>query len=181
MKSKSRCSWANSPEIYTQYHDEEWGVPQHDDKKLFEMLCLEGAQAGLSWLTVLQKRENYHKAFDRFDAKKIAKYNLIKQKELMKNAGIIRNRLKINAFIENAKAFLKTQKEWGSFDNYIWHFVNNKTIPYKKREEAITISEGMSKQLKKDGFRFVGPTVCFAFMQATGMVHDHMPGCFKHR
>ena len=181
MKTKLRCSWANHPEIYTKYHDEEWGMSQHDDQKLFEMICLEGAQAGLSWLTVLQKRENYRKAFDHFDAKKIAKYTTAKRTQLMKNEGIIRNRLKINAFIENAKAFLKIQKEWGSFDKYIWHFVNNKTISYNKRKDAIVISEIMSKQLKKDGFRFVGPTICFAFMQATGMVHDHMPGCFKHK
>jgi DNA-3-methyladenine glycosylase I len=176
-----RCSWAHSPEIYTKYHDEEWGMPQHDDRVLFEMLNLEGAQAGLSWLTVLKKREGYRKAFDTFDAKKIARYADKKIAVLMHDESIIRNHLKIDAVIENAKAFLRVQKAWGSFDAYIWHFVNNKTIPYSKRNEALKISEHMSKQLKKDGFRFVGPTICFAFMQAVGMVHDHMPGCFKFK
>ncbi len=178
---KPRCSWGNSPEIYTTYHDEEWGRPVHDDQRLFEMINLEGAQAGLSWLTILKRREGYRKAFGNFDAKKVAKFDDKKKEALMHDEGIIRNRLKINAAIENAKAYLAIQKEWGSFDKYIWHFVQNKTIPSSRREEALRISENMSKQLKKDGFRFVGPTICFAFMQAVGMVHDHTSECFLYK
>jgi DNA-3-methyladenine glycosylase I len=178
-KNKIRCSWANTHELFIPYHDLEWGVPVRDERILFEMLNLEGAQAGLSWLTVLKKRDNYRKAFDNFEAHKIAKYNKIKQIALMKNEGIIRNRLKINAVIENAKAFLSIQREFGSFNMYIWSFVKNKTIPHTKRNDAILISEKMSKDLKKRGFRFVGPTICFAFMQAVGMVNDHMLDCFR--
>ncbi|HTH92929.1 MAG TPA: DNA-3-methyladenine glycosylase I [Candidatus Paceibacterota bacterium] len=181
MKIKPRCSWGNSPEIYTEYHDKEWGVPLHDDQRLFEMLNLEGAQAGLSWITVLKKRDNYRKAFDHFDAKKIVKYSDAKKEQLMKNEGIIRNRLKINAVIENAKAYMVVQKQWGSFDKYIWHFVGNKPMKHAQQKEAIKISEIMSKQLKKDGFRFVGATICFAFMQAVGMINDHPPTCFKYK
>lgn len=178
---KIRCSWANSPEIYTAYHDDEWGVPVHDDQKLFEMINLEGAQAGLSWLTILKRREGYRKAFSSFDAKKVSKFSDTKKDMIMNDEGIIRNRLKINAVVENAKAFLVIQKEWGSFDSYMWHFVNNKTISHTKRDEALAISEVMSKRLKKDGFRFIGPTICFAFMQAVGMVNDHVPTCFKYK
>ncbi len=178
---KRRCPWSETHELFIPYHDKEWGTPQHDDRMLFEMLNLEGAQAGLSWLTVLKKRENYRSAFDNFDAKNIIKYTDTKKEQLMQNAGIIRNRLKITAVIENAKAFIAVRKEYGSFDSYIWSFVNNKTIPYSRREEAVKISEAMSKELKKKGFKFVGPTICFAFMQAVGMVNDHSPECFRHK
>jgi DNA-3-methyladenine glycosylase I len=176
--SKRRCAWAESHELLTPYHDDEWGYPVHDDRKLFEMLNLEGAQAGLSWLTVLKRRENYRKAFDRFNAKKIAKYNATKKSALMKNEGIIRNRLKINAVIENARSFLAVQKEFGSFDRYIWGFSGGKTAPKK---EALAVSQTMSKDLRKRGFRFVGATICYAFMQATGMVNDHSEECFRNR
>ena len=179
MKSKSRCTWANTHELFIPYHDEEWGVPAHDDRQLFEMLNLEGAQAGLSWLTVLKKRDRYRKVFDNFDAKKIVKYTDAKQKTLMKDEGIIRNRLKIAAVIKNAKAYLQIQKEYGSFDTYIWSFVKGKTISHKNRQDAIRISEFMSKDLKKKGFTFVGATICFAFMQAVGMVNDHSKECFQ--
>ncbi|MDB5255278.1 MAG: DNA-3-methyladenine glycosylase [Candidatus Nomurabacteria bacterium] len=181
MNTKIRCPWSETHELFTPYHDKEWGTPEHDDRMLFEMLNLEGAQAGLSWLTVLKKRENYRKAFDTFDAKKIIKYTDAKKEQLMQNEGIIRNRLKIAAVIENARAFLTVQKEHGSFNKYIWSFVNNKTIPHSKREEAMAISEVMSKELKKRGFKFVGATICFAFMQAVGMVNDHSPECFKYK
>lgn len=181
MKEITRCSWANSPEIYTRYHDEEWGVSEHDDQKLFEMINLEGAQAGLSWLTILKRREGYRKAFANFDAKKIVTFSDERLEKLMHDEGIIRNRLKIAAVIKNAHAYLAVQKEWGTFDQYVWHFVDGKTIPYSRREDAIVVSGEMSKQLKKDGFTFVGPTICFAFMQAVGMVHDHMPVCFKFK
>jgi len=168
------------------YHDKEWGVPVHDDRTLFEFLSLEGAQAGLSWLTVLKKREQYRVAFDRFDAQKISRYDTRKRKSLLSNAGIIRNRLKIEATINNAKAFLKTQKEFGTFDRYIWkfvahqprrnHFRSLKDLPAKTPE-----SDEMSKDLKRRGFRFVGPTICYAFMQAVGMVNDHLITCFRYR
>jgi DNA-3-methyladenine glycosylase I len=178
---KTRCPWSETHELLVPYHDKEWGTPQHDDRMLFEMLNLEGAQAGLSWLTVLKKRESYRNAFDSFDARKIIKYTEAKKEQLMQNEGIIRNRLKINAVIENAKVFLQVQKEYGSFDAYIWKFVNAKVIPYARREEAIMVSVVMSKELKKKGFKFVGATICFAFMQAVGMVRDHGPECFRHR
>jgi DNA-3-methyladenine glycosylase I len=174
-----RCDWANSNELFIPYHDKEWGVVVHDDRKLFEMLNLEGAQAGLSWLTVLKKRDSYRKAFDNFDAKKIAKYDEAKRTELINNEGIIRNRLKVNAFIENAKAYLAVQKQFSSFDNYIWGFVDNKVLNHKDHARAVTISEQMSKDMKKQGFRFVGPTICYAFMQATGLLDDHAPYCFR--
>lgn len=179
--SKSRCHWADTHELFPAYHDEEWGKPVHDDRLLFEMINLEGAQAGLSWLTILKKRANYKKAFDNFDAKKIAKYTAAKQAVLLKNEGIVRNRLKVKATIENAKAFLAAQKEFGSFDKYIWSFVDGKTIPHSQRKKALAASEVMSKELKKRGFRFVGATICFAFMQAVGMVNDHAPECFLHK
>lgn len=182
----SRCGWTTTDPLYLKYHDEEWGVPVHDDRKLFEMLLLEGAQAGLSWITILRKRDNYRKAFDRFDAKKIAKYDSKKVKELLQNEGIVRNKLKIAAAIQNAKCFLEIQKEYGSFDKYIWQFVNGKQIinkwkslkeiPAKTKE-----SDAMSKDLQKRGFKFVGSTICYAFMQAVGMVNDHTIDCFKYR
>jgi DNA-3-methyladenine glycosylase I len=185
MKTLTRCGWSVSDPLYIQYHDDEWGVPVHDDRKLFEMLILEGAQAGLSWITILKKRENYRKAFDRFDARKIARYGAPKKRELLSNAGIVRNRLKIDATISNAHAFLAIQKEFGSFDSYIWTFVGGKPrmnrwatlkdIPPKTPE-----SDAMSKDLKLRGFRFVGSTICYAFMQAVGMVNDHITPCFRH-
>ena len=161
-----RCAWCGEDPLYVRYHDEEWGVPVHDDRRLFEMLILEGAQAGLSWITILRKRPAYRKAFDRFDARKVAKYGAAKKRALLADAGIVRNRLKIDAAITNARAFLAVQKEFGSFDRYIWQFADDKS---------------MSRDLKRRGFRFVGPTICYAFMQATGMVNDHAADCFKRR
>ncbi|ASZ11632.1 DNA-3-methyladenine glycosylase I [Chitinophaga pendula] len=181
---KKRCSWCTKDQLYIDYHDQEWGVPQHDDTHLFEMINLEGAQAGLSWYTVLTKRENYRKAFDNWDAKKIAKYDDKKIAELLENPGIIRNRLKVAATIGNAKAFLAVQKEFGSFDKYIWSFVDHQPVINNYRSIAgvpakTPVSDAMSKDLLKRGFKFVGSTICYAFMQATGMVDDHMPECWK--
>jgi DNA-3-methyladenine glycosylase I len=185
VNMKTRCAWANSDPLYQLYHDEEWGVPVHDDRKLFEMLILEGAQAGLSWITILHKRENYRKAFNNFDAKKIAKYDQKKIDELMQNEGIVRNKLKINAAITNAKLFLEVQKEFGSFDKCIWQFVNHKPIknhPKTLKEIPPTTkeSDAMSKYLKKRGFKFIGSTICCAFMQAVGMIDDHVIDCFRY-
>jgi DNA-3-methyladenine glycosylase I len=181
-----RCGWSTSDPLYQEYHDKEWGVPLHDDRKLFEMLILEGAQAGLSWITILKKRENYRKAFDRFDAGKISRYDARKKRRLLADAGIVRNRLKIDSTIGNAKAFLAVQKEFGSFDAYIWQFVGGK--PRQSRRKSLkeippktAESDAMSKDLKKRGFRFVGSTICYAFMQATGMVNDHIVPCFRHK
>ncbi len=180
-----RCHWAGSDPLYIEYHDTEWGVPVHDDRKLFEMLTLEGAQAGLSWITILRKRGNYKKAFDNFDAKRVANYKAMDVRKLMKNDGIVRNRLKIESTISNAKAFLTVKNEFGSFDAYIWQFVNGKP----KRNSRKTMkdvpptspeSDAMSRDLKKRGFRFVGSTICYAFMQATGMVNDHLVSCFRY-
>ncbi len=183
--NKKRCRWATANTLEMNYHDNEWGVAVHEDRKLFEFLILEGAQAGLSWDTVLKKRENYQKAFEHFDALKIAGYNKEKIERLLKNPGIIRNKRKIEAVVQNARAFLEIQNEFGSFDSYIWQFVNDITIrnawenpreiPAKTKE-----SEAMSKDLKKRGFRFVGPVICYAFMQAMGMVNDHTTGCFRY-
>jgi DNA-3-methyladenine glycosylase I len=180
-----RCPWPES-EPNLSYHDTEWGVPLHDDRALFELLILEGAQAGLSWTTVLNKRENYRKAFDRFDARKIARYDAAKVAELLGNAGIVRNRLKVAATIQNAKAFLEVQKEFGSFDHYIWQFVNHKPLQNQRRSmkdvpARTAESDAMSKDLLKRGFKFVGSTICYAYMQATGMVNDHLCDCFRHR
>ena len=175
----TRCDWANGDELLAAYHDAEWGVPVHDDRLLFEMLNLEGAQAGLSWLTVLKKRANYKRLFDDFDAKKVARYDARKKAALLKDEGIIRNRQKVDAVVGNAKAFLAVQDEFGSFDRYIWQFVGGEPIPRAKRKRAIDASEAMSKDLVKRGFRFVGPTICFAFMQGVGMVSDHDPKCFR--
>ncbi|GHO85963.1 DNA-3-methyladenine glycosylase I [Dictyobacter formicarum] len=168
-----------SHELFFSYHDEEWGVPVHDDRLLFEMLNLEGAQAGLSWLTILKKRENYRAAFDNFDARKIAKYDAAKKESLLQNEGIVRNRLKVNAVVENAKAVLEVQREFGSFDRYIWQFVDGEPLRASDRQHAVAVSERMSKDLKKRGFRFVGATICYAFMQAVGMVNDHTADCFR--
>ncbi len=181
-----RCSWAGNDPLYCDYHDMEWGVPLHDDQMLFEFLILEGAQAGLSWITILRKRENYRKAFDNFDPKVIVNYTQEKVDELILNEGIIRNKLKITSGIKNAKAFLMVQKEFGSFDKYIWSFTDGKTIQnsWKNLSEvpgSTPESEAMSKDLKKRGFKFVGPTICYAFMQATGMVNDHTTDCFKYK
>lgn len=178
---KKRCTWAESPEIFHDYHDKEWGVPEHDDRKLFEMINLEGAQAGLSWLTILRRREGYRRAFVGFDPKKLIKFTAARKKALMKDEGIIRNRLKIEAVVSNAQAFLDVQKEFGSFDKYIWSFVDGRPIFDSKKQDGIGRSVKMSKDLKKRGFRFVGPTICYAFMQATGMVNDHSKECFKYR
>jgi DNA-3-methyladenine glycosylase I len=179
-----RCPWAKT-ELHIQYHDAEWGVPVHDDRLLFEFLILEGAQAGLSWETILKKRENYRQAFDKFDPVIIAKYGQKKCKSLLTNAGIVRNRLKIEAAIQNAKVFLAVHNEFGTFSEYIWRFVGNepkqnvwkslKEVPAKTPE-----SDSMSKDLKRRGFKFVGSTICYAFMQAVGMVNDHLLGCFRH-
>jgi DNA-3-methyladenine glycosylase I len=184
-KQPRRCPWAQKP-LMREYHDNEWGRPVHDDRVLFEFLILEGAQAGLSWETILNKRENYRRAFDQFDAAKIARYDARKVRELLADAGIVRNRLKIAATISNAQAFLAVQKEFGTFDRYIWQFVGGRPkknnwkasrgVPARTRE-----SDAMSKDLKRRGFRFVGTTICYAFMQAIGMVNDHTRDCFRYR
>ena len=180
-----RCGWAKG-EMYEQYHDMEWGVPVHDDRTLFEFLILEGAQAGLSWSTILNKRENYRKAFDRFDPRKVARYDERKIAALLENPGIVRNRLKVRAAVTNAKAFLAVQKEFGSFDAYVWRFVGGKPIQnrwqtLKELPARTDVSDAMSKDLLKRGFRFVGSTICYALMQATGLVNDHIVSCFRHR
>ena len=182
----TRCVWAGSDPIYIAYHDDEWGVPLHDDRQLFEMLVLEGAQAGLSWITILRKREAYRSAFDGFDAAKIARYDAKKISALLENPGIVRNRLKVDAAVKNARAFLDVQAEVGSFDRYIWQFVDgrpkrnawkrSKQVPARTAE-----SDAMSKDLRSRGFGFVGSTICYAFMQATGMVNDHTTDCFRYR
>lgn len=181
---KKRCSWAQS-EIAIRYHDEEWGTPLHNDQKLFEFLILEGAQAGLSWDTILAKRENYREAFDNFDAAKIAAFDEHKLAELINNAGIVRNRLKIASAVQNAQAYLKVCEEFDRFDRYIWQFVSNKPIKNAWRESQeipvkTIVSDGISKDLRKRGFNFVGSTICYAFMQATGMVNDHLISCFRY-
>lgn len=181
----ARCHWATN-EMNIAYHDEEWGVPQHDDQALFELLILEGAQAGLSWDTILKKRARYREVFDGFNVEKVARYDKKKARELLKDAGIVRNKLKIGATISNAQAFLNVKEEFGSFDAYIWRFVGgapkvnawktHKSLPAKTGE-----SDAMSKDLQKRGFRFVGSTICYAFMQATGMVNDHLVECFRYK
>ncbi len=178
-----RCSWAKD-ELSIAYHDEEWGVPSHDDRRLFELLILEGAQAGLSWSTILNKRAEYRRAFDKFDARRIARYDARKVKQLLGNAGIVRNKLKVGAAIQNAKAFLAVQKEFGSFDAYIWQFVAGRPVQNAWRAPRdvparTAESDAMSKDLGKRGFKFVGSTICYAYMQATGMVNDHAVECFR--
>jgi DNA-3-methyladenine glycosylase I len=183
---KRRCPWSESNPLQVAYHDCEWGVPVHADRRFFEFLILEGAQAGLSWDTILRKRENYRRAFARFDAKKVARFGARERAALMRNPGIVRNRLKIESAVTNAAAFLAVQKEFGSFDRYIWQFVGGaprrnawrrpKQVPASTPE-----SDAMSSDLKKRGFRFVGSTICYAFMQATGLVNDHLVTCFRHR
>ena len=180
-----RCPWCRGSEAYVAYHDREWGAPVHDERMLFELLILEGAQAGLSWSTILNKRDNYRKAFDGFDARKIARYSDAKIARLLADAGIVRNRLKIAAAIQNAKAFLAVQKEFGSFDRYIWRFVGGKPRQNRRRSmksvpARSAESDAMSKDLQRRGFKFVGSTICYAYMQATGMVNDHLVACFRH-
>ncbi|HEX8396225.1 MAG TPA: DNA-3-methyladenine glycosylase I [Pyrinomonadaceae bacterium] len=181
---KTRCAWAKN-DLAVDYHDKEWGVPLHDDRRLFEFLILEGAQAGLSWDTILAKRENYRAAFDDFDAAKIAVYDERKLNELMNNTGIVRNRLKIASAVQNAKAYLAVVEEFGSFDSFIWQFVGGKSIrnaweTMKEVPAKTAVSDAMSKDLRKRGFNFVGSTILYAFMQATGMVNDHLVSCFRY-
>jgi len=183
---KTRCEWCGTEEIYVKYHDEEWGVPVHDDKVHFEFLILEGAQAGLSWITVLRKRDNYRKAFDNFDVNKVSRYTEKRIEKLLQNPGIIRNKLKVRSAVSNAQAFIEVQKEFGSFDKYIWHFVNNKPIVNKRKKmsdlPATSIeSDALSKDLKKRGFKFVGSTIMYAHMQAIGMINDHTKDCFRYK
>jgi DNA-3-methyladenine glycosylase I len=183
---KRRCSWCEINELEIAYHDREWGVPVHDDRKFFEFLILEGAQAGLSWDTILKKRENYRAAFAGFDPKRVARFGSSKIRALMRNPGIVRNRLKINAAITNAAIFLAAQRELGSFDRHIWRFVGGKPKQNRWRTQkqvpaSTPESDAMSMDLKKRGFRFVGSTICYAFMQATGLVNDHLVTCFRHR
>jgi DNA-3-methyladenine glycosylase I len=185
LEQSKRCAWA-SGDLMTDYHDKEWGVPLHDDGALFEFLILEGAQAGLSWSTILRKRPAYRAAFDRFNPKKIAKYEEPKIALLLSDAGIVRNQLKIRAAVQNAAAFLQVQKEYGSFDKYVWQFVGGQPLQNRwSRMDQVPArteqSDAMSKDLRKRGFKFVGSTICYAFMQATGMVNDHLVSCFRHR
>jgi len=184
-QEKPRCAWAGDTILYQDYHDHEWGVPVHEDRLLFEFLILEGAQAGLSWITILKKREAYRAAFDNFDAARIARYDAQKIEMLMQNAGIVRNRLKIQSTILNAQKFLDVQQEVGSFDQFIWQFVNGKTVHNTWRQHAelpaqTALSDEMSKALKQRGFKFVGSTICYAYMQAVGMVNDHTENCFRY-
>jgi DNA-3-methyladenine glycosylase I len=181
-----RCEWAGSDPSYLSYHDDEWGVPVHDDRKLFEMLILEGAQAGLSWITILKKRQNYLEAFDNFDPARVARYTDKRLQKLLADPGIVRNRLKVAAARTNAKAFLEVQKEFGSFDEYLWRFVGGKPIQNRRRALSelpakTAESDALSRDLKKRGFTFVGSTICYAFMQAVGMVNDHVVGCYRHK
>jgi DNA-3-methyladenine glycosylase I len=183
---KQRCPWPSEDKLMIKYHDKEWGVPLHNDRKLFEFLILEGFQAGLSWRTILHKRENFRKAFDNFDFNKVAKFDKRKINSLLKNAGIIRNKLKIESAITNAKAFLRVRKEFGTFDKYIWSFVNGKPIQNKFKSlrqlpARTDLSDKISDDLKKRGFKFVGSTIVYAHMQATGMVNDHVVSCFRDK
>lgn len=185
LSGKVRCSWA-SGEPSVRYHDEEWGVPVHDDRTLFEFLILEGAQAGLSWTTILNKRENYRKAFDGFDPRSVARYDRRRVQQLLRDPGIVRNKLKVASAVGNAKAFLQVQKEFGTFDRYIWQFIGGKPRvnalkSFKDIQASTPESDAMSKDLKKRGFKFVGSTICYAFMQAVGMVNDHVVTCFRYQ
>ncbi len=182
---KHRCEWAGTDPLYIDYHDPEWGVPLHEDRRLLEMLILEGAQAGLSWITILKKRRAYRQAFDHFDPVKVARYPEARIRQLLENPGIVRNRLKIQAAVQNARAFLRVVDEFGSFDSYIWGFVSHRPIQNQwARPHDIPsqtpASDAMSRDLKKRGFKFVGSTICYAFMQAVGMVNDHVADCFRH-
>ncbi len=181
----NRCEWCGNDELYVKYHDEEWGVPVHDEKKHFEFLVLESAQAGLSWITVLRKRESYRKAYDDFNAEKVAQYDENKVEELMQNTGIVRNRKKIEASINNAARFIEIQKEFGSFDNYIWNFVDNKPVVnnwnnLSEVPATSELSDIVSRDLKSRGFKFLGSTIVYAHLQATGIINDHLTGCFRH-
>jgi DNA-3-methyladenine glycosylase I len=183
---KRRCAWCSADPLYVAYHDTEWGQPLHTDVRLFEMLCLEGAQAGLSWLTILRKRNSYREAFDHFDAEKIARYGERKRAELLQNAGIVRNRLKVDAFISNARAYLRIQERPGGFDRYLWQFTGGKVVRRRPLylsgiPQSTPHSDAMSKELKKQGFRFVGTTICYAFMQAVGIVDEHQRHCWAAR
>ncbi|MEJ2141024.1 MAG: DNA-3-methyladenine glycosylase I [Gammaproteobacteria bacterium] len=181
-----RCSWPGTDPLYIKYHDEEWGVPLHDENRLFEFLILEGAQAGLSWITILKKREAYRKAYYDFNVKKVARFNIRSVERLLNNPGIVRNRLKIEASITNAQAYLAIQDKYGSFNDFIWNYVDGKAVQnnYKTLKQipaSTPISDKISKDLKKQGFKFVGSTICYAFMQATGMVNDHITGCYRYK
>ena len=181
----SRCWWCGDDELYQHYHDHEWGVPQHDERLLFEFLCLEGAQAGLSWITILRKRENYRLAFDQFDAEKIARYDETRMAELLQNPGIVRNRLKVNGFVKNAKAYLSMREAGLTLDDYLWNYVDGQPLQGNRQDISevpanTDISDAMSKDLKKRGFTFVGSTICYAFMQAAGLINDHVKGCHRY-
>ncbi|HEU0189081.1 MAG TPA: DNA-3-methyladenine glycosylase I [Gallionella sp.] len=183
--NKQRCAWAGDDALYRQYHDTEWGVPLHDDRRLFEFMVLEGAQAGLSWITILRKRDHYRAAFDDFDAKRVAAYDANKIESLLRNTGIVRNRLKLTASVVNAQKFLDVRDEFGSFDKFIWQFVEGKPIQNTWRSHDLVPantqeSDTMSKELKRRGFKFVGTTICYAYMQAVGMVNDHTVNCFRY-
>jgi len=183
---RTRCPWAGRDPLYLAYHDEEWGVPVHDERLLFEFLILEGAQAGLSWITILKKRAAYRRAFARFEARRVATFGAGEIKRLLADPGIVRNRLKIGAAVSNARAVLAVQQELGSFDRFLWTFTGNRTIQNRWRTiqdvpAKTAAAETMSAELRRRGFRFVGPTICYAFMQAVGMVNDHLVGCFRHR
>ena len=182
---KNRCWWCGDDQLYQQYHDYEWGVPVHDDRLLFEFVCLEGAQAGLSWITILRKRENYRRLFDQFDAQKIARYDETKIASLLADPGIVRNRLKVNGFVKNARAYLDMLDHGETLDNYLWSYVDGVALQNKRNSMAeipanTSLSDTMSKDLKKRGFTFVGSTICYAFMQAAGLVNDHVTDCFRH-
>ena len=186
MTQCNRCSWAGDDPIYIDYHDTQWGIPVHDDQKLFEFLILEGAQAGLSWITILKKRNNYQKAYNQFQVEKVARYSTKKIQSLLANPGIVRNKLKIQSSITNAQAFIDIQNEFGSFDYYLWRFVNGMPIQNNwKTHSHIPVttkeSDALSLDLKKRGFKFVGSTICYAYMQAVGMVNDHVTDCFRHK
>ncbi len=183
--NKTRCGWCGDDELYQSYHDNEWGEPLHDEQKLFEFLCLEGAQAGLSWITILRKRENYRAAFDYFDAEKIARYDHVRIASLLANPGIVRNKLKVNGFVKNARAYLQMREQGISLDDYFWNYVARKPIQNHWKNMAqmpanTALSDAMAKDLKTRGFTFVGSTICYAFMQATGLVNDHLIKCFRH-
>jgi DNA-3-methyladenine glycosylase I len=185
LARKIRCLWVSDDPLYIHYHDQEWGVPIYDERLLFEFLILEGAQAGLRWITILKRREHYRQCFDYFDAQKIAAYDAAKIKKILENTGVIRNRLKIQAVVSNAQAYLKVKEEFSSFSDYLWQFVDGKPLvncwqPHQKIPATTPLSDKLSKDLKKRGFKFVGSTICYAFMQAVGMVNDHLSTCFRH-
>lgn len=186
MKAPRRCAWAGEDPLYIAYHDEEWGVPVHDDRVLFEFLLLEGAQAGLSWITILRKRQNYRRAFADFDAARVARFTAKRIEKLLSDEGLVRNRLKIEGAVRNARAFLAVQQEFGSFDAYVWRFVDGRPLQNRRRQQPdvpakTPEAEALSKDLRRRDFTFVGPTICYAFMQAVGMVNDHLTSCFRHR